>query len=292
LASDWAGHLYIQGPSTGSQAQAHEKAEPPVESRPTGFRASGNDRATRLADVVLAWNIFQHFYPYFDVVTADWPNELRQALAQAAKDTDERAFLQTLRRLVGALHDGHGGVYGSAAPDTSAFPPFGWDWAEGHLLITGVVAVDAAGIKPGDVVVKIDGKPAAEVLTEHESLISGATTQWRRYRALAAVAAGSRDSEITLEILPAAAKPATSRLTRVVHVRRTLDPAAFVTLREPCPEPITTIKPGLIYVDLSRIAQTEFDSGDHRTLQAGRYCGGSNRGHERGCESIHAAGRL
>jgi hypothetical protein len=27
---------------------------------------SGNDRATRLADVALAWNIFQHFYPYFD----------------------------------------------------------------------------------------------------------------------------------------------------------------------------------------------------------------------------------
>jgi hypothetical protein len=24
---------------------------------------SGNDRATRLASVVIAWNVFQHFYP-------------------------------------------------------------------------------------------------------------------------------------------------------------------------------------------------------------------------------------
>ena len=39
---------------------------------------SGDDRATRLADVVLAWNVFQHFYPYFDVVQADWPGELQR----------------------------------------------------------------------------------------------------------------------------------------------------------------------------------------------------------------------
>ncbi|MCH8146815.1 MAG: hypothetical protein IH987_02340, partial [Planctomycetes bacterium] len=75
-------------------------------------RPSGGDRATRLAAVGLAWNVFQHFYPYFDVVHADWPAELRRALTAAANDSDERAFLDTLRRLVAALHDGHGRVYG------------------------------------------------------------------------------------------------------------------------------------------------------------------------------------
>src|SRR5262249_19540689 len=71
---------------------------------------SGNDRSTRLAAVALAWNVFQHFYPYFDVVETDWPHALVAALTTAATDADERAFIDTLNRLVTALHDGHGRV--------------------------------------------------------------------------------------------------------------------------------------------------------------------------------------
>ena len=48
--------------------------------KPDGWAPTGNDRTTRLADVALAWNVFQHFYPYFDVVQTDWPGELRRAL--------------------------------------------------------------------------------------------------------------------------------------------------------------------------------------------------------------------
>jgi len=35
---------------------------------------------------MLAWNVFQHFYPYFDVVGADWGKELEIALRTAATD--------------------------------------------------------------------------------------------------------------------------------------------------------------------------------------------------------------
>ena len=66
--------------------ERHEQAAPVVPPRPPGFQPSGKDRATRLAAVALAWNVFQHFYPYFDVVNADWPGELRRALARAAED--------------------------------------------------------------------------------------------------------------------------------------------------------------------------------------------------------------
>ena len=41
-------------------------------------RLSAEDRATRLAAVALAWNVLQHFYPYFDVVQTDWPGALPQ----------------------------------------------------------------------------------------------------------------------------------------------------------------------------------------------------------------------
>src|SRR5207244_12648532 len=81
------------------------RTDPPEAAAPRSV--SAEDRAVRLAAVALAWNVFQHFYPYFDVVAADWPAELRRALAAAALDPDERAFLATLRRMTAALGDGH-----------------------------------------------------------------------------------------------------------------------------------------------------------------------------------------
>jgi hypothetical protein len=82
-----------------------------LKSEPAGQELiSGNDRSARLAAVALAWNVFQHFYPYFDVVETDWPHALVTALTTAATDADERAFVDTLSRLLAALHDGHGWV--------------------------------------------------------------------------------------------------------------------------------------------------------------------------------------
>src|SRR6185295_15153962 len=75
--------------------------------RPAG---SGDDRASRLAAVIVAWNVFEHFYPYFDVVQTDWPEVLRNSLVSAAEDKDAIEFATTLKRMVASLHDGHGGV--------------------------------------------------------------------------------------------------------------------------------------------------------------------------------------
>src|SRR5262249_51895504 len=91
--------LYTDSGGTLPHA-AVDAAKPAASRKPDGFLPSGNDRATRLATIAQAWNVFQHFYPYFDVVKTDWPSALRQALTAAAKDADERAFLITLRRLV------------------------------------------------------------------------------------------------------------------------------------------------------------------------------------------------
>ena len=160
------------------------QAAPRVAPRPPGFQPSGKDRATRLGAVALAWNVFQHFYPYFDVVEADWPAELRRALTRAAEDADERAFIQTLAAWSPRCTTVTAAFTDPVRPPRHRSRRFGWDWVEGQLVVTGVAAQGAGGLKPGDVVVEIDGKPTAEVLAEHEAMISGATSQWRRDRAL------------------------------------------------------------------------------------------------------------
>ena len=204
------------------------KAEPPP--------ASEDARATRLAAVALAWNVPQHFYPYFDVVETDWPAELRRALKSAATDADERAFHFTLRRMMAALRDAHAGVMHRSFP-LAARLPFHWDWIEDRLVVTDTAA---PGLQPGDIVLRIDGRPAEEVIQEREQASPGATPQGLRAFVLFELSLGARDSEMVLEVKHPSGETAT------VPVKRNQ------TMMETRSE-IAELRPGVFYVDLSRV---------------------------------------
>lgn len=209
------------------------------------------DRGTRLAAVALCWNVLQHFYPYFDVVDTDWPAVLGEALTSAATDPDEKAFLKTLRRMIAELHDGHARVHHGC--DTARFTlPLEWDWIEGQLVVTFVKSAaegEDIDLHAGEVIVKIDGSVAAEALAEVEGLISGATPQWRRCRALGRLSAGQEGGEVLLEVEGQAGA------SREVTLRRTVQVGE---LQEPRPAKIAELRPGIIYVDLDRITDDDF----------------------------------
>lgn len=233
-------------------------AHPTVPGRP-----SGDDRASRLAVVVLAWNVIQHFYPYFDVVEADWPGALRSSLASAASDRDEVAFLATLRRLVAAYRDGHGRAVLVGEPPKAPLP-IAWDWVEGKLVVT-VVGPGVAGQKPGDeirrgdVVRSIDGRPAAEALEDAERLISAATPQWSRHLALGQIARGAPGSATALEI-----EGADGRARRAV-LRHSPTPQP---VGEERPPKIHEIRPGIFYVDIDRVTDADFREALPRLAKA------------------------
>ena len=209
----------------------HAPKSGPATSAPAAAPYSGNQRATRLAGVALAWNVFEHFYPYFDVVQSNWSAALPVALKSAATDKDERAFVDTLRRLVVELHDGHGSVRHNSDA-ALATPPFAWDWIDGQLVITAIppenpttgarrrrhhllplrrplrrrppfrapIASEGWYCAPGDIVVALDGRAIAERMAETEALISAATPQWRRWRALLQIGRGEPGQTRTLTI--------------------------------------------------------------------------------------------
>jgi len=209
---------------------------------------SGNDRATRLADVALAWNIIEHFYPYFDVVKTDWPQVLKTTLTEAATDTSAEDFGVTLRRMMAQLQDGHAQVqYPGAWFDDSIPVMFGW--IEGHLVITETALEGAEGLQPGDIVLKIDGRNAPDVVSERESLISGATPQWRRFIAVAFLPTGPKDSEMTLEVEEGSGR------RRLVTLRRSVKADS---LNETRPAKIAELRPGIYYVALDRIKDEDF----------------------------------
>ncbi|MFL6291884.1 MAG: S41 family peptidase [Thermoanaerobaculia bacterium] len=225
-----------------------------------GWQPSGNDRATRLADVALAWNVFQHFYPYFDVVRTDWPAALREALASAAIDRDETAFLDTLRVLVAQLHDGHGNVgLATQSWDRFASLPLALRWIEDRLTVVAVTPGKADRIRPGDVILSIDGVPAAEALAKRERLVSGATPQWIQWSAVNRLSRGRIGEKARLKIQPATGEPYEVSLAYDVK-------PPFPD--EPRPERIAEIRPGVWYVDLGRITDDDFNAAVAKLAEA------------------------
>jgi hypothetical protein len=235
------------------------RAVPAANRKSIGFIPSGNDRNTRLADIALAWNVFQHFYPYFDVVRVDWAAALVIALQRAARDADEAAFRDTLRALVADLHDGHGMVVlGSRRPTHQL--PLAWDWLDNELRITAIAPPAAGKVTVGDVVRAVDGRPASEVLAAAEQLQGAATPARRRFTALRELASGREGETVLLEVVAASGTSREVRLERSVAMRA-------VTL-EKRPAPVSDLEPGTLYLDLTRISDAEMEAAIPRLRAA------------------------
>lgn len=145
----------------------------------SGLSLTALNRSTRLAAVATAWNVFQHFYPYFDVVQTDWDQALSSALAGGATDVDEGAFLTTLSTLVAQLHDGHGHVSHDATRQRSR-APLAFTWAGDEVVVSGRGDVAPSAIALGDALVAVNGQSLGEFLQGRSSQISAATEGWRR----------------------------------------------------------------------------------------------------------------
>jgi hypothetical protein len=192
---------------------------------------------TRLAAVVIAWNVFQHFYPYFDVVDVDWDAELTRALERTLAAESEEDLYRTLQRLVASLGDGHGNVF---HPDFAprGRPPFLLDVVEGKVVVTRSYVEH---VQRADILVSLDGESAEDLLRDAEQHASG-SPQWKRFRALGSLGAGEPGSVVTVTL---------SRNGEELQVeveRQELTAARHEFEREP----IEVLEDGIFYVNLDQ----------------------------------------
>ncbi|MEL6562301.1 MAG: S41 family peptidase, partial [Bacteroidota bacterium] len=68
--------------------------------------AVDNTQDLSIGNVIIAWNIFQHFYPYFDIVKINWDQVLKEHISLAIDGQESTQDI--LRRLIHHLDDGHG----------------------------------------------------------------------------------------------------------------------------------------------------------------------------------------
>jgi hypothetical protein len=134
--------------------------------------------ALRLGNVINVYNVFQHFYPYFDVVNVNWNEEFSKALRRCYRDSTSKDHLITLEKFTAPLKDGH--IH--FQPGFYYTHLFSWEWVEGKLILTNLSDTEKR-FKIGDVVTKINGINAEKYFEEIKSRISAGTDSYLNYMA-------------------------------------------------------------------------------------------------------------
>jgi hypothetical protein len=156
-----------------------------------------NNLSVRLGNIINTYNVFQHFYPYFDVVEVNWEQELRKALKKSFSDKDGKDHLITLEKFTAQLKDGHITIYGAYI--NSFRPEIMWEWIENKLVITKVLNQEIK-LQVGDVVTHINGTRADKYFDEVKSRISAATIGWLNYKVDANSLLGVENTTISIRV--------------------------------------------------------------------------------------------
>jgi C-terminal processing protease CtpA/Prc len=213
--------------------------------RVAGSEQTGDVRAVRLADVIIAWNIFQHFYPYFATTKSDWPAALPEYLQAAYPAQAGADFALVLRRLVARLNDGHGYVgYAGPQPRLQQLP-LRWEWVQGKLAITQVLG-DSVPVRPGDVVTAINGEDPGRYFERAGQSVSAATPGYLRYRTAGETLSGPAGSGLRVQVQPA------SGTTRNLVLHYSLNGQSFSAESTPA-EPYRQLSPGVYYLNLDQL---------------------------------------
>lgn len=227
---------YVNGERTLPEASA--ELPKPAKERSKSWRADTSERAVRFAVLIEAWNVLNHFYPYFDVSQTDWVAALPPALEKAATDATPQDLWRTLAIMHAKIKDGHGWTGGPG--QFMVMPhPYSSEWVGDEVVIRRVADSVADRLSPGDVIEAIDGTSVRDLYKDLEPTIGAASEQWKRHRALAQIGWGPGTGDVTLSI-----KRGTSSLE--VSIPRT----GHTEPKMQRPENGSELAPGIVYFNL------------------------------------------
>lgn len=205
-----------------------------------------NTQAARLGDVVVAWNVLRHFYPYQDVIHVDWKAMLMDAIRDAQLATSRTDQKHVLQRLMVPLQDAHDTVYEIHRARSSSLPVT-LEPVEGQWIVAASSVPDVAPV--GVVVTRIDGMAMPQARREAEALISGQPSS-RSWKALQYLQWGVTGTTRAFEFQSA---DGSRKVVALKYSEKDSPP-----LKRPAP--IAELHPGIWYVDVARVDKPMFDA--------------------------------
>lgn len=223
-----------------------DKTQPslPVRMPPEPNRTTRYDPIARVADTIVIWNAFEHFWPYWQDVSVDWNAALDSAIAETLSSRSVDEHLVALRHLTVLSADAHISIRCPGEAEV-AFAPFAVEWIEGQVVVT--VSKDRA-IKRGDVLLSIDNVDVAQLISEKRSIISG-SPQWRAANAVRQITRGTVGSTMVVRV---ARDSSEVEVTLTRNEQETVEVVAHPAIER--------FDDGLYYVDLERAEMKEIDA--------------------------------
>lgn len=143
-----------------------------------------SDKAVRVADITVRWNIVRHFYPYYEEDSLDWDNQLerymRKAVQMAGVNTFESLveWYDTLCRFMNPVKDGHMFVRRdmNVSGIVSTYLPEFYAEAETKVVNdTLLVRMGTDGRQPWRILNAVNGQQASERLQYCRQITNAAT---------------------------------------------------------------------------------------------------------------------
>lgn len=213
-------------------------------------KTAGN-LAVRLGATAIAWNLFKHFFPYWEDASKSADEFLNEAIKKSFADTTPLEFKQTLLKLTEPLNDGHIRV-GLSGDTTHAYSvPLLLAWVEGKVVVDQVLDSSISGIKRGAVITALNGKDVMDIYKDKMSYISG-SPQWKSYAAVSTLLDGSRYTTVEINY----------RQDGVLHRQkweRSFSYAQYYNSLNRLKKPSGRIKDDLFYLDMSTVSQDSID---------------------------------
>lgn len=143
-----------------------------------------SDKAVRVADVTVRWNIVRHFYPYYEEDRLDWDNQLERYMQKAVQMVGVNTFeslvewYDTLCRFQNPVKDGHMFVRRdmNVSGIMSTYLPEFYAEAETKVVNdTLLVRMGTDGRQPWRILNAVNGQQASERLRYCRQITNAAT---------------------------------------------------------------------------------------------------------------------
>jgi hypothetical protein len=209
----------------------------------TKDKKDATDLSVRLADVMIAWNIFKHFFSYWDNASKTQEVIFRNAISKAFTDRSSLDFLQTLQLMTAPLNDGH--IWVSLKGNSRNYTlPLLVGMAEGKLVIEKTLDSALLGtLEKGDVITSVDGVNAEEFVRNTEKYFSG-SPQWKQSRSRSELFNGIENSTVEVVI------ERNGKTSKHELRRNTSTSSLYAAMGER--QKSGFIKPGIYYIDLDK----------------------------------------
>lgn len=152
-----------------------------------------------LANLVITWNIFKHFFPYQKEVKVEWDTILNQGLKDAFNDTSITEHRLTLEKFTENFDDAHIGIYHSKLKeDRNHAVPATFRWVGDQLIVKAILKGHESQLKKGDIITEINNVPTSVAYDSISQYISG-SKQLKRWRSIKKICTGKENSSLQLK---------------------------------------------------------------------------------------------